>query len=65
MRDMLVSGHVTLGNGSCNLCHNKIARQVARKMPSVTATLNSTANNEKHPESDKISLLTDGGRTLS
>ena len=29
---MLISGHVTLGNDSCNLCRNKIARQVARKI---------------------------------
>ena len=26
---MLISGYVTLGNASCNLCRNEIARQVA------------------------------------
>ena len=31
VRDMFFSGHVTLGNDSCNLCRNKTARQVARK----------------------------------
>ena len=30
--DMLISGHVTVGYGSCNSCRNKIARQVARKI---------------------------------
>ena len=29
---MFISEHVTLGNDSCNLCRNKIARQVARKI---------------------------------
>ena len=32
LRDVFVSGHVTLDNDSCNLCRNKIARQVARKI---------------------------------
>ena len=32
LQDMLISGHVTLGNDSCNLCRNKIARQVVRKI---------------------------------
>ena len=32
LRDMFISEHVTLGNDSCKLCRNKIARQVARKI---------------------------------
>ena len=34
LRDMFISGHVTLGNNSSNLCHwrNDIARQVASKI---------------------------------
>jgi len=31
LRDMFISGYVTLGNSSCNLYRNKIARQVAKK----------------------------------
>ena len=34
--DIFISGHITLGNHSCNLCYNKIARQV-EILPSVTA----------------------------
>ena len=32
LRDTFVSGHVRLGNDSCNLCHNHIAKQAARKI---------------------------------
>ena len=32
LRQMSVAGYVTLGNISCNLCRNKIARQVAREI---------------------------------
>ena len=32
MRQIYVAGYVTLGNISCNLCRNKIARQVAREI---------------------------------
>ena len=32
LRDMFISGHVTLGNNPWNLCRKKIARQVARKI---------------------------------
>ena len=32
LRGMFITGHVTLGNDSCNLCRNKIAKQVARKI---------------------------------
>ena len=35
---MFILGHVTLGNGSCNLCRNKIARQVARKIAQCNST---------------------------
>ena len=31
-RGMSVAGYVTVGKFSCNLCRNKIARQVARKI---------------------------------
>ena len=34
------SGHVTLGNISCNLCRNKIKRQVARKIASYNSAFN-------------------------
>ena len=36
LRDMTVAGQVTHDNFLCNLCLNKIARQVARTLPSVT-----------------------------
>ena len=29
---LFISGHVTLGNDSCNLCCNKIVRKAARKI---------------------------------
>ena len=32
LRLMSVAGNVTVGNFSCNLCRNKIARQFARKI---------------------------------
>ena len=32
MRDMSAAGYVILGNFSCNLCHNKIARRVAQNV---------------------------------
>ena len=32
LQQMSVAGYVTLGNISCNLCRNKIARQVAREI---------------------------------
>ena len=32
LRQMSVAGYVTLDNISCNLCRNKIARQVAREI---------------------------------
>ena len=41
-REIFVAGYVTLGNFSRNLCHNKIARQVAcQTLPSATAPLGS------------------------
>ena len=35
MRDMFISGHVTLGKHPCNLCGNRIAKQVAKKKNSL------------------------------
>ena len=32
LRDVFISGYVTLDNFSCNFYHNKIARQVAKKI---------------------------------
>ena len=40
---MFISGHVALGNDSCNLCRNKIARQVARKIAQCNSALSITA----------------------
>jgi len=37
MQDMFILGYVTLRKFSWNLPYNKIARQVARKLPSETA----------------------------
>ena len=37
---MSVAGYVTLGNLSCNLCRNKIARQVAREIAYCDSALN-------------------------
>ena len=36
---MSVAGYVTLGNISCNLCRNKIARQVAREIAQCNSAL--------------------------
>ena len=32
LRDLFISGHVILGNDSCNFCRNKTARQAARNI---------------------------------
>ena len=40
LRGMFISGHVTLGNDPCNLCHNgatKLRDRLQEKLPSVTA----------------------------
>ena len=40
---MFISGHVTVGNDSCNLCHNgatKLRIKLPKKLPSVTARFN-------------------------
>ena len=44
LRDMFILGHVTLGNGSCNLCRNKIARQIARKIAQCNSALCNQGN---------------------
>ena len=44
LRDMLISGHVTLGNDLSNLCRNKIARQVARKIAQCNSAFNLSIN---------------------
>jgi len=36
---MPVAGYVTLGNISCNLCRNKIARQAAREIAQCNSAL--------------------------
>ena len=41
---MFISGYVTLGNVSCNLCRNKIARQVARKTAQSNIALSANEN---------------------
>ena len=38
LRDLMIAGHVTPCNFSCNLCRNKIARQVARKIAQCNTT---------------------------
>ena len=41
---MFLSGYVTLGNISRNLCRNKIARQVARKTAQCNSALTAKEN---------------------
>ena len=49
LQDMLISKHViiTLGSHSCNLCRNKIARQVARKIAQRNSALSQQENKGK------------------
>ena len=42
--DVFISGYVALGNVSCNLCRNKIARQVARKTAQCNSALTANGN---------------------
>ena len=61
---MFISGHVTLGNGSCNLCRNKIARQGARKIAQCNSAFTPTpdflqylsVNTDHHLNSPSVSL---------
>ena len=48
MRDMFISGHVTLGNGSCNASQrrNEIARQVAREIAQCNSTFSQFLAND-------------------
>ena len=42
LRGMFITGHVTLGNDSCNLCYNgatKLRDKLQEKLPCVTAAL--------------------------
>ena len=46
---MSVAGYVTLGNISCNLCRNKIARQVAREIAKFNSALKAWLHGEFQP----------------
>ena len=48
LRGMFISGHVTLGNGSCNASQrrNEIARQVAREIAQCNSTFSQFLAND-------------------
>ena len=58
---MFISEHVTLGNDPCNLCRNKIARQVARKFALCTSAFSLASinfhSNEDQSKNEEINFI--------